>query len=195
MMVGRRATDRRARLKTVARPGKEAISELAFVSCHDPGGRPRSDRLVVEKAVAGFDPGNGRLLWSHPHENRGGDITIHADLESCRQDPVFQRRISGWQPALELHSTWRRHFVKEFWFHRQLRVHHCNAMRIGDYVYAANGDFGGTLYTCMNINTGEIMWRERKMVRANALMVARSRCCSMKMAPSTLSSSRRRASR
>ncbi len=30
---------------------------------------------VVEKAVAGFDPKSGRLLWSHPHENRGGDIT------------------------------------------------------------------------------------------------------------------------
>ena len=30
---------------------------------------------VVEKAVAGFDPNSGRVLWSHPHENRGGDIT------------------------------------------------------------------------------------------------------------------------
>jgi outer membrane protein assembly factor BamB len=30
---------------------------------------------VVEKAVAGFDPESGRVLWSHPHENRGGDIT------------------------------------------------------------------------------------------------------------------------
>ena len=30
---------------------------------------------VVEKAVAGFDPHSGSVLWSHPHENRGGDIT------------------------------------------------------------------------------------------------------------------------
>jgi len=31
--------------------------------------------VVVEKAVAGFDALSGALLWSHPHENRGGDIT------------------------------------------------------------------------------------------------------------------------
>src|SRR5260370_16247626 len=30
---------------------------------------------VVAKGVAGFDPASGRVLWSHPHENRGGDIT------------------------------------------------------------------------------------------------------------------------
>jgi hypothetical protein len=61
--------------------------------------------------------------------------------------------------------------VKELWFHRQLRVHHSNAMRIGDYVYASNGDFGGTLYMCVNIRTGQILWRERSMPRANALLV------------------------
>ena len=30
---------------------------------------------VLEKSVAGFDPASGRLLWSHPHENGGGDIS------------------------------------------------------------------------------------------------------------------------
>jgi hypothetical protein len=44
-------------------------------------------------------------------------------------------------------------------------------MRIGDYVYASNGDFAGITYVCVNIRTGQIMWRERSMPRVNALMV------------------------
>jgi len=32
-------------------------------------------------------------------------------------------------------------------------------------------DFGGTLYMCVNIRTGQIMWRERSIPRANALLV------------------------
>jgi len=50
-------------------------------------------------------------------------------------------------------------------------VHHSNVVRIGDYIYGANGDFGATLFLCANIRTGEILWRERAMVRANTLMV------------------------
>ncbi len=46
-----------------------------------------------------------------------------------------------------------------------------HVLRIGDYVYGPNGDFGATIYMCVNIKTGEIVWRERKMVRANALLV------------------------
>src|SRR5204862_337115 len=41
----------------------------------------------------------------------------------------------------------------------------------GDYIYASNGDFGSTLYMCCNIKTGEILWRERSIPRANSLLV------------------------
>ena len=61
--------------------------------------------------------------------------------------------------------------VKELWFHRQLRVHHSNVTRIGDYVYASNGDFGGTIFMCLDIHNGEIKWRERGIPRANTLLI------------------------
>src|SRR3981081_3986004 len=38
-------------------------------------------------------------------------------------------------------------------------------------VYGSNGDFGGITYVCVNIRTGQILWRERSMPRANALLV------------------------
>jgi outer membrane protein assembly factor BamB len=125
---------------------------------------------VLEKAVAGFDPANGRLLWSHPHENRGGDITSTL-IWGPDNLLFFSGAYQGGSRTLQLSREDGATVVKQLWFHSQLRVHHTNVMRIGDYVYASNGDFGGTIYLCLNIRTGQIMWRERRMPRANALMV------------------------
>jgi outer membrane protein assembly factor BamB len=125
---------------------------------------------VVEKAVAGFDPASGRTLWSHPHENRGGDITSTL-IYGPDNILFFSGAYQGGSRALHLSQKDGKTEVKELWFHRQLRVHHSNVMRIGDYIYASNGDFGSTLYMCCNIKTGEILWRERSIPRANSLLV------------------------
>jgi outer membrane protein assembly factor BamB len=125
---------------------------------------------VVEKAVAGFDPESGRLLWSHPHENRGGDIT-YTLLWGADNLLFFSGAYQGGSRVLELHRNHGTTSIRELWFHRQLRVHHSNAMRIGEYVYASNGDFGGTIFECVDIRNGEIKWRERAIPRANTLLV------------------------
>jgi outer membrane protein assembly factor BamB len=125
---------------------------------------------VLEKAVAGFDPASGRLLWSHPHENRGGDITSTL-IWGPDNLLFFSGAYQGGSRTLQLSLQDGSTVVKQLWFHSQLRVHHTNVMRIGDYVYASNGDFGGTIYLCLNIRTGQILWRERSMPRANALLV------------------------
>jgi outer membrane protein assembly factor BamB len=126
---------------------------------------------VVEKAVAGFDPASGRVLWSHPHENRGGDITSTL-IWGPDNLLFFSGAYRGGSRTLQLsRAADGTTVVKELWFHNQMRVHHTNVMRIGDYVYGSNGDFGGTLYMCVEIHTGKVMWRERGMVRANTLLV------------------------
>jgi outer membrane protein assembly factor BamB len=125
---------------------------------------------VVEKAVVGFDPTSGRLLWSHPHENRGGDITSTL-IWGADNLLFFSGAYQGGSRTLQLSRQNGSTVVKELWFHSQLRVHHSNVMRIGDYVYGSNGDFAGITYVCVNIRTGQILWRERSMPRANALLV------------------------
>ncbi len=125
---------------------------------------------VVEKAVAGFDPSSGKVLWSHPHENRGGDITSTL-IFGPDNLLFFSGAYQGGSRTLQLSRQNGTTVVKELWFHSQLRVHHSNVMRIGDYVYASSGDFAAITYTCMNIRTGQILWRERSMPRANTLLV------------------------
>lgn len=125
---------------------------------------------VLEKAVAGFDPANGKVLWSHAHENRGGDITS-TPVWGSDNILFFSGAYQGGSRALHLSQWGGKTTVKELWFHRQMRVHHSNLARIGDFIYAPNGDFGGTIYMCLNVKTGEIKWRERALVRANTVQV------------------------
>jgi len=125
---------------------------------------------VVEKAVAGFDPNSGRVLWSHPHENRGGDITSTL-IWGAGNLLFFSGAYQGGSRTLELHQKDGVTSVKELWFHQQMRVHHSNVIRIGDYVYGSNGDFGVHVFMCVNVRTGEIQWRQRDLGRANTLLV------------------------
>jgi outer membrane protein assembly factor BamB len=125
---------------------------------------------VVEKAVAGFDPHDGHVLWSHPHENRGGDITSTL-IWGPDHLLFFSGAYQGGSRTLELRRQNGATQVKELWFHSQMRVHHSNVMRIGDYVYGSNGDFGAHVFMCVDIRTGEIKWRERSQGRANTLLV------------------------
>jgi outer membrane protein assembly factor BamB len=125
---------------------------------------------VLEKAVAGFDPTSGRLLWSHPHENRGGDITSTL-IWGPDNLLFFSGAYQGGSRTLQLSQRNGATDVKQLWFHSQLRVHHSNVQRIGDYVYGSNGDFAGVTYLCLNIRTGKILWRERRITRANTLLV------------------------
>ncbi len=51
-----------------------------------------------------------------------------------------------------------------------MRVHFGNAIRIGDVVYASNGDHGPAPFSAVNVKTGEILWRYREMPRASMVL-------------------------
>jgi outer membrane protein assembly factor BamB len=128
---------------------------------------------VVEKAIAGFDPADGSLLWSHPHENRGGDITT-TPIWGPDNILFFSGAYQGGSRALRLTRQGGKTTVAELWFHRQMRVHHSDVMRVGDHVYGPSGDFSGVVYMCVDIRTGDIKWRDRALGRANTVLVGSS---------------------
>ena len=125
---------------------------------------------VVAKAVAGFDPTNGHVLWSYPHENRGGDITSTL-VWGADNLLFFSGAYEGGSGVLQLKRDNDATQVKELWFHSRMRVHHSNVIRIGDYVYGSNGDFAAITFMCLNIRNGEIQWKDRKITRANTLLI------------------------
>jgi hypothetical protein len=59
--------------------------------------------------------------------------------------------------------------VEQLWFHRRFRIHFGNGLRLGDRVYASNGDFGSAPFVAVDVKTGETVWRDRSVARSTLI--------------------------
>jgi len=128
------------------------------------------DQLIVFMAeeIAGLDPQNGKLLWNHPHITRYG---LNVSTPVWGEDGLLfcSSAYDGGSRALRLTPKNGEPLVSELWFHRRMRIHFGNAVRIGDVVYGSSGDFGPTFFTAADIKTGEIAWQDRTFPHASFL--------------------------
>jgi len=60
--------------------------------------------------------------------------------------------------------------VEEVWFTNRMRLHFGNAIRIGDTMFGANGDFGPSFVTAVNMADGSVLWRDRSFAKASFLL-------------------------
>ncbi len=128
------------------------------------------DQLVafMGKEIAGLDPNNGELLWSHPHVTEWG-LNISNPVWGNDNLLFLSSAYNGGSRALKLERKEGKTSVSELWFHRRLRLHHTTAIRIGDYVYASSGDFGPAFLAAINVKTGDITFQDRSFPKANFL--------------------------
>jgi hypothetical protein len=61
--------------------------------------------------------------------------------------------------------------TEELWAHKRVRVHFGNAVRLGDRIYASNGDFGAAPFAAVDVKTGDMLWRDRSVARASLIGV------------------------
>jgi outer membrane protein assembly factor BamB len=128
------------------------------------------DQLVafMGKEIAGVDPNNGELLWSHPHATDWG-LNISTPVWGSDNLLFLSSAYSGGSRVLKLARKDGKTSVSELWFSRRLRVHHSTAIRIGDYVYASSGDFGPAFFSAVNVKTGDIAFQDRSFPKTNFL--------------------------
>lgn len=125
---------------------------------------------LMAKELIGFDPKNGDLLWRHPHEGQwlnnipnplwGEDGLLFVTSEGDAGSRTLQ--LTGDKSKTQVH---------ELWASKKFRVVHRNVIRIGELVFGSSGDFGSTVFSAVNIRTGEIKWRRRDVGRAGMLRV------------------------
>ena len=129
------------------------------------------DQLVafLGKVVAGIDPNNGNLLWSHPHVTEWG-LNISNPVWGNDNLLFISSAYSGGSRVLRLTQKDGKTTVEELWFHRRMRLHHGTAIRIGDYVYGSSGDFGPAFLAAVNVKTGEIAYQDRSFPKSNLLL-------------------------
>ena len=77
----------------------------------------------VVGVVAGVDPTNGKLLWTHPHPTNWG---LNIALPLWGEDHILfvSCAYSGGSRALELKRQSAKTTVKELWHNNNMRIHH-----------------------------------------------------------------------
>jgi hypothetical protein len=73
---------------------------------------------------------------------------------------------NGGSRVLKLARSGGQVSVEEVWANKRVRIHFGNAVRIGDTVYASNGDFGSAPFAAVDVKTGDIRWRDRSVARS-----------------------------
>ena len=126
------------------------------------------DQLIafMGKEIAGLDPNNGGVLWTHPHVTDWG-LNISTPVWGNDNLLFISSAYSGGSRVLKLTQTGGKTTVSELWFNNRLRVHHTTSIRIGDYVYATSGDFGPAFFAGVNVKTGEIAFQDRSFPKSN----------------------------
>jgi len=126
------------------------------------------DQIVFFGAneVAGFDPGNGDLLWTHPHKTQWG-LNIATPAWGEGNILVVSSAYNGGTRAIKLTRNGNKTTAQQLWFDNRMRVHFGTLVRIGDYAYGSSGDFGPGFLAAVDVRTGNIAWRDRSFAKAN----------------------------
>ena len=124
--------------------------------------------LLMSKDIIGVKPDNGELLWHHEITPTGSNI---ATPVWNAEDLLFMSSAyASGSRAIKLTKEEGKTVADQLWYTRKMRIHHANAIRIGDYVYGSSGDFGPAFFAALNIKTGKVAWRERGFAKATCVL-------------------------
>lgn len=125
--------------------------------------------MFTTKELMGIDPADGRTLWAHPHTTQfGANI---ATPVWCGDDLIFCSCAysPGGSRLVRLKTRDGKVTPEEVWYSRNMRIHHGNAVRLGDRIYGSSGDFGPAFFTTIDLATGKPVSRERGMKKATCV--------------------------
>jgi outer membrane protein assembly factor BamB len=160
-----------------AATGRERWSSQDFVNGYsspilvDLDGRPELIAFTAGE-VSGLNPDNGALEWTRPHP---ADFGVNVAMPIFGADRLLfvSSAYNGGSRVLRLTRTASGVSADEIWAHRRVRIHFGNAVRIGDTIYASNGDFGTAPFAAVDVTTGDMLWRDRAVGRATLIAAGR----------------------
>ncbi len=120
--------------------------------------------LAARHNLVGVNPGNGEVLWQTELKFDGAYLS--SPLWSGDGMFFCSSAYGGGSHGIKLTMEGGKTKAEEVWYGRKIRIHHGNAIRIGDYVYASTGDFGPAFVGAVNIHTGKVVWRKRGFAKS-----------------------------
>ena len=128
------------------------------------------DQLVLFMAseLVGVNPSTGEILWTVEHRNQ---TFVNASTPVWNgKDTLFcANAYDGGARAVRLTRDGGKTVPKELWYSPKMKLHHGNALLIGERIYASSGDGGPAFFMGLTLATGEVVFRERGFSKATLL--------------------------
>jgi outer membrane protein assembly factor BamB len=117
--------------------------------------------------LVAMNPTTGRQLWSAEHRNNAS-VNASTPVWNGKDILFCSNAYDGGARAFRLMRKDGKTAPKELWYNTKMKLHHGNALRIGDNIYASSGS-GAAFYMGLKLATGEMLFRERGFSKATAL--------------------------
>lgn len=128
--------------------------------------------MLMDGALFAVNPHNGDLQWQIPFKADFG-ICVGTPVWTAHDRLIFiSAEYGAGAKVVQLTRDGMRTTAKELWSSNRLRLHHGNAMRIGDAYYFTSGGKGSqAILSAVEATTGKILWQERSIEKATFVAV------------------------
>ena len=122
--------------------------------------------VLLDGALIGLNPHNGDLQWRVPF-TAGYSIAVATPVWGPGNLLFISAEYDAGSKVIELKRNGLQTTATELWNSNRLRLHHGNAMRIGDTMYFTSGGKGSqAILTAVDVKTGKVHWQERSIAKA-----------------------------
>ncbi len=125
--------------------------------------------LFTQDEVVGIDPGDGRLLWRHPHKSFG-PYNISTPVAGPDNTVFVSSSYRGGSRLLRLTRNDDGTRVEQLWHSKRMAIQFTNALRVGDRFFASTGR-SGVVAAAVDAGTGDLAWKSRAIGRASYIRV------------------------
>jgi outer membrane protein assembly factor BamB len=126
---------------------------------------PQCVQLLVDQ-VLGFNPDDGKVLWSHPWP---GEVAV-IPTPIVRDQFVYVTTSYGVGCMLvEVADDYN---VKKVYDNKTMKNKHGGVILLGDHLYGYSDDIG---WVCQELKTGKRVWREREALGKGSIAYADGR--------------------
>lgn len=122
--------------------------------------------VLMDGAILAVNPHNGDLQWQVPFK-ADYSITVATPVWGPDNLLFVSSEYNGGTKVIELQRNGLQTKATELWNSNRLRLHHGNAIRIGDASYFSNGGKGSqAILTAVDVRSGKILWQQRSIEKA-----------------------------
>lgn len=124
--------------------------------------------IFADNGASGLNPDNGSMIWNAGHKTQW-DANICTPVW-CKDNILFVSSAYGnGARGMKLKKEGDKWIAEELWYNNKMKIHHGNAVVIGDYVYGSSGDFGPAFFASVNIHDGKFGFKKRGISKATCV--------------------------